>query len=44
MASDDAQVIEGNRAHLVESDEDVAAHLFDGLQRKTQVKNLVAAQ
>lgn len=37
VAADDAQVIEGNGAHLVESDEDVAAHFFDGLREKMKV-------
>lgn len=41
MATDDAQVIEGNRAHLVESDEDVAAHFFYRLRKKMRAKKLV---
>lgn len=41
MAADDAQVIEGNGAHLVESDEDVAAHFFDGLREKMKVSKKI---
>lgn len=41
VATNDTKVIEGNRAHLVESDEDVAAHFFNRLWKKMRVKNLV---
>lgn len=44
VATNDTQVVEGNRAHLVERDEDVAAHFFNRLWKKMKVKNLVGGK
>lgn len=44
VATNDAQVIEGNGAHTVDSDEDVAAHFFNGLWKKMRVKTWLEAQ
>lgn len=44
VAPNDAQVVEGNRAHSVESDEDVAAHFFNGLWKTMSAKTWLEAQ
>lgn len=44
VATNDAQVIEGNGAHTVDSDEDVATHFFNGLWKKMRVKTWLEAQ
>lgn len=43
VATNDAQVIEGNRACQVESDEDVAAHFFNRLWMEMREKYLVGS-
>lgn len=38
MATDDAQVLQGNSGRRVECDEDIAAHLFDRLWKEIRAR------